>query len=46
MYIESNANHQNSQKIENRSKWVIQPSLFHAKSRVTGTFFKYVVLFK
>ena len=46
MYIESNANHQNSRKIENRSKWVIQSSLFHDKSRVTETFFEYLVLFK
>ena len=29
MYIEANANHQNFQKLENRSIYVIQPSLLH-----------------
>ena len=29
MYIEGNANHQNIQKLENRSKYVIKPSLLH-----------------
>ena len=29
MYLEGNANHQDIQKLENRSKYVIQPSLLH-----------------
>ena len=47
MYINGNANHQNSQKIDNRSKWVIQPSLFHDKLHVTEkNVFEYVVLYE
>ena len=39
MYIEGNGNQQNSQKVENCSKWVIQPSLLHDKLHVTEKFF-------
>ena len=47
MYIESNANHQNLQNIQNRSKCGMQPSLLHVhdKLHVTEKIFEYVVLF-